>query len=437
MTFRLAATVLIISCLQISVTPGLTEILPTEGRDLVKQSQMKSMQGYMWEERFDGWMFSGQGTFDDVEKEFLGLNGRTRWRWIIFYPGLASLKKPFLIYHRDDEAVFSGIKFYPVPYRSRAEMIQLIQDHLTPIAKKICLNYSHQMSVPELSRIDGGLLELLVSKGIQVISSGTILSFFNTRWRNLDTETHKQAAARLDSLRPRITAYLGERVGKGKKVTDYDLARFIRKHLKKLGLEEKTAPTVAVEENTLVERYLPEKSTARRIAHDDLLYIEVSARLRKRPESMYARLGWSFLVAEEIPDSLQAPWASIVAAANEALVILNRHIPKEKVLRGYQVDQAARAKLLGRDAHLLPRPLGNNLNPYDHNFGVRFDNYMAYDDREIMPGMGFTLEPGIYRQDFYALRMCANLVIEGDRNIYLSAPLQQEIEAVLATPDPR
>jgi len=430
--FRLAATALVVLLMQLSLVPAGGEISPTGGRELLPTSQMQSMQSYMLEKRFDGWMFSGQGAFDDVEKEFLGLKGRTRWRWFIFYGGLATLKKPYLVYHRDDQAVFDGINFYPLPYRSRQEMLKLIKDHFTPVAKKICLNYSHQLQIPELSRIDGGLLELLKSQGFDLISSGTILSFFNTRWRKVDVETHKQAAARLDSLRPRIAAYLGRRVAKGKKVTDYDLRKFVGKQLKKLGLEEKEAPTAAVEEKTLLERYVPQKSRARRIERGDLIYVEVSARLRKKPEAMYARLGWSFYVDEDIPDALKASWESVVAAAREALDMLEWNIPKSKILRGYQVDQAARAKL-GGSPHTLPRPMGYNLNPYDHSYGVRFDNYLAFDDREIMPGMGFTLEPGIYQEDSYALRLCTNVLIEGDRSIYLSAPLQREIEAVLAT----
>jgi len=44
---------------------------------------------------------------------------------------------------------------------------------------------------------------------------------------------------------------------------------------------------------------------------------------------------------------------------------------------------------------------------------------------------GFTLEPGIYT-DTYALRICANLFIDGKRQVSLSAPIQRKIIAVLA-----
>ena len=97
-----------------------------------------SIQAYMLEKRFDGWLFSGQGSFDDIEKDFLGLSGKTRYRWFIFIPGIASHRKPYLIYHKADERVFSGINFYPLPYRSRDEMLKEFSERLFPIAQKLC-----------------------------------------------------------------------------------------------------------------------------------------------------------------------------------------------------------------------------------------------------------------------------------------------------------
>ncbi|MEA2063856.1 MAG: M24 family metallopeptidase [Gemmatimonadota bacterium] len=429
---RLATAAVTVFLLAVTFAAGHGEISPKVGRDLVPQYQLESMQGFMMERRFDGWMFSGQGAFGDIETEFLGLTGSTRWRWFIYYSGVAGAKKPYLIYHRDDEAVFSGIKFYPLPYRSRNEMFQIIHDRIYAIARLICLNYSHQLNVPEISSADAGLLEKLASMDFKVISSGSILSFFNTRWRSSDVETHKQAAAKLDSLRPLVCAHLRQRIQKGKEVTDYDLMKFIGRQLKKLGLGQVALSCVGVGDNTLIERYVPVKrSAARSIERDDLVYIEVSARLRKQPRSMRARLGWTFYIGEEVPEELQGQWKNIVAAADAALEILEGYIPRKLVLQGYRVDQAARARL-GGQAHTPPRPLGFNLNPENHRFGVRFDDYMAHDDREIIPGMGFTLEPGLYYEGLHALRMCNNVLIQGDRSIFLSAPLQREIDAVLA-----
>jgi hypothetical protein len=415
----------------IYATVSWAEILPTGGRELLPIPVMRSMQAYMLEKRFDGWLFTGQGKFDDLASEFLGLVGKTRHRWFIFYPGLATLKKPFLIYHPEDEKVFSGINFYPYPYHSRKEMIDRIKIDLNSFAKVICLNYSENLNVPELSRVDAGTLELLKNNGFGLLSSGSILSFFHTRWRVSDMETHQEAASRLDSILPLSVDYLRERLLKNKRVKDYELVKFVKKRLKKLGLEEIEEPTVALWEKTLLEKYTPTRKLSRLISRDDLLYLEVAARLRNDENSMFARLGWSLYAGEQVPDSLSKPWERIVDAAEEALGLLSDRIQHRETLRGYEVDQAARAKL-GSIPDILPRPLGYNLNRDQHRFGVRLDNYLAHDDREIMPGMGFTLEPGIYT-DTYALRTCTNLFIHGNRQVNLPAPLQRKIIAVLGS----
>ncbi|HUU28754.1 MAG TPA: M24 family metallopeptidase [archaeon] len=428
---RLVISMLIGLSLSAAATLSRAEISPVGGRDLLPDQVMRSMQAYMLEKRFDGWLFSGQGSFDDLEREFLGLKGQTRHRWFIFYPAMATYKKPYLLYHKADESLFSGINFYPLTYRSRDEMLKQIVDYVFAIARKICVNYSPQMEVPELSRADGGMLEWLKDKGFTVISSGSILSFYNTRWQVSDLETHSQAAAGLDSILPQAVTFLKGKILKNSKVTDYDLVNFLKKRLKKLGLEPVEEPVVAVGEKTLEERYTPSKREAKGITIKDIVYIELSARLRKNSEAMHARLGWSLYVGEDVPEPLASDWRRIAAAADSAVAVLKFHLPNEKkILQGYQVDQAARLHL-GDDPDILPRPVGFNLNPYGHLFGVRFDNYLAHDDREIMPGMGFTLEPGIYREK-RALRMCANIFIDGERQVNLSAPLERELIAVLA-----
>jgi Xaa-Pro dipeptidase len=430
---RPVLTLFLLLALGLTVRPSQAAIDPKAGRDLLSPQVMRSMQAYMLEKRFDGWLFSGQGPFGDLETEFLGLSGRTSHRWFIFYAGVGTIKEPFLIYHPEDEPVFSGLRLYPLPYRSRREMLSLISDKLWTVAKKICLNYSREMSIPELSQADAGMKEWLEKNGFETLSSGTILSFFNTRWRVTDEQEHARAAE-LDTVLPQAVGFLREKIGRNRRVTDYDLAKQIEKSLKKAGLTPVEPPTVAVGEKTLLARCSPLKSGARTIARGDLLYLEVAARMKDKPDAMHARLGWCLFVGDSVPDSLGADWRRVKSAADSALVLLRSRIPRGKTLCGYEVDEAARAKI-GPDPDLLPRPLGLNLNPYGHLFGVRFDSFTARDDREIMPGLGFTLEPGIYREK-YALRLCGNLRIDGKRQVVLSAPLQKRIVAVLAPGDP-
>ncbi len=428
-------TVLAALCIWLALLPAASataEIRPDTGRELIPPPVYTDMQSWMMENRFDGWLFTGQGVFNDVESEFLGLRGKTKHRWFIFYAALATLHKPFLIYHKDDEHVFEGVAYYPTVYRSYEEMKQALKDRIFSAARDIAINYSPGLKVPEISQVDIGTVELLQEIGLRFRPAASMLSFYHTRWTVEEAESHKYAAARLDSVLPVAVERLRDRLSRNRKISDYDLARHIGKYLGKLDLELVAPVVVAAGEHTLNESYVPDKKNRIQIARDDVIYIEVAARRKKQPEAMHARLGWTLVASETIAPGLQQAWDRIAAAADTVLALVARRIKSSIPLTGLEVDKAARP-LLGGNPHVLPRALGYNLNRAGHKFGVRFDNYLYIDNREIMPGLGFTLEPGIYSKQ-YALRLCTNLFIEGDRELTLSAPLQRKPIAVLGSP---
>lgn len=408
------------------------EISPDNVRHVPELHILLGIQGYMLEKRFDGWIFSGRGQFDDLAREFLGLEGATRHRWFIVIPGMNTFRKPLLVYHPDDEPVFDGIDFYPLPYRSRKELEEYFSGYIKGFVFKVALNHSPDFNIPDLDRADAGLVQWLEGLGYEVISAGSMLSFFNTRWLLTHIETHAAAAAATDSALRLSTAWLAGEAGRGRGTTDYDLAREVEKNLKKLDLELVSPVIVRLDSLTLSDDFTVDRRNRRRIEPGSLLYLEVSARKRKTEDAMFARIGWTLCLDSTVEQSLAADWDRVASAADAALELLRARIPARRMTLGYQVDEAAREKL-GPDPNILPRPLGRNLNAWGRDFGVQFDNYLARDDRELMPGMGFTLEPGIHRAR-HALRMCNNVVIDGEWRIILSAPLQRRIIPVLAGP---
>ncbi len=416
------------------------EVLPNGGRELIPAEVLGSIQRYLLEQRVDGWLFTGQGALNDLDREFLGLTGEgSRHRWLILLSGIANYRRPLLIYHPEDEPLFRGINLYPLPYRNRRELLQLLRERLLPIATRLYVNSSPGFAIPELDRFDSGLAGWLESNGAELLSGGSLLSFYHTRWQLSHLESHRRAARGIDSLWVMAEAHLREKLSRGKRITDLDLEKFLEKQLKKQGLEPVGRPTVARNERTREPAFVPDKRTCRALVPGDLLYLEVAARPLKQPGAMFARLGRTLYLGAVVPDSLAEPWSQVVLAADTALALLRFSLADErKVLPGWQVDSLARRVLSATDPEVLPRPLGMNLNPYGHCFGVNFDNYLARDERRVMPGLGFTLEPGIWREAC-ALRTCANLFLEYDpetraRKVVLSAPLQRAIVPLLAPP---
>jgi len=86
-----------------------------------------------------------------------------------------------------------------------------------------------------------------------------------------------------------------------------------------------------------------------------------------------------------------------------------------------QVDRAARDVLEGAGfgERILHRT-GHNLGRDVHGNGVHMDDYETHDDRRLIPGTGFTVEPGVYFETF-GVRTEVN-VFRGEREATVTGP---------------
>jgi len=72
---------------------------------------------------------------------------------------------------------------------------------------------------------------------------------------------------------------------------------------------------------------------------------------------------------------------------------------------------------------------GHNLGRDVHGNGVHMDDYESHDDRRLLPGTGFTIEPGLYF-DSFGVRSEIN-VFYGQREALVTGPAQAEILSLL------
>ena len=95
-------------------------------------------------------------------------------------------------------------------------------------------------------------------------------------------------------------------------------------------------------------------------------------------------------------------------------------------VRGFEVDAAARGVLIdaGFSGHILHRT-GHSLGEEVHGNGVHMDDYETHDDRRLLPGTGFTIEPGLYFDDF-GVRLEINMLVR-ERDAIVTGPIQTEI----------
>ena len=101
----------------------------------------------------------------------------------------------------------------------------------------------------------------------------------------------------------------------------------------------------------------------------------------------------------------------VAAGRDAALEPCSAAVAAGRAVRGWEVDRAARDVIAAagygdRFVHRTGHSLGEEV----HGNGVHMDDYETHDDRRLMPGTGFTIEPGIYLPAF-GIRSEINVVV--------------------------
>jgi Xaa-Pro aminopeptidase len=95
-------------------------------------------------------------------------------------------------------------------------------------------------------------------------------------------------------------------------------------------------------------------------------------------------------------------------------------------VRGWEVDRATRDVIneAGFGKQFIHRT-GHSLGEEVHGNGVHMDDYETHDDRRLVTGTAFTIEPGIYTPAF-GVRTEINMVV-GERSADVTGPCQQTL----------
>ena len=196
------------------------------------------------------------------------------------------------------------------------------------------------------------------------------------------------------------------------------------------GLISDSDPVVAAQENAGNPHYLPTASRSRRIAKDELVLLDLWAKKAGNPAAVYADITWVGFTGTAVPDQMDRVFEAVAGARDAAAQLAQDSARTQQDLRGWQVDRAARAVLegAGYGEQILHRT-GHNLGRDVHGNGVHMDDYESHDDRRLLPGTGFTIEPGLYFSTF-GVRSEIN-VFYGRHDALITGPVQTGILRLL------
>ncbi|OYV69160.1 MAG: hypothetical protein B7Z74_07995 [Deltaproteobacteria bacterium 21-66-5] len=99
---------------------------------------------------------------------------------------------------------------------------------------------------------------------------------------------------------------------------------------------------------------------------------------------------------------------------------------------GAEVDDAARAVITnaGFGPYFTHRT-GHSIDPRElHGSGPNMDNLETHEDRQLLPGVAFSIEPGIYVPGEIGVRSEVNVYLQAGRAVVTPADLQREMLVV-------
>jgi Xaa-Pro dipeptidase len=279
-------------------------------------------------------------------------------------------------------------------------------------SRKIAMQYSPNCAIPYVSLVDGGTLELVRGAGVEIVTSANLVQLFEARWSAEQLEMHLEAGRRVDRIRAEAFQKIAASLATGKIITEWDVNRFIRAGFDKSGLITDHGPIVAVNANMSNPHYEPEAQGSREIQKGDAVLIDMWAKL-DRPLGVFYDITWTGYCGATPPSALQNVFEVVRDARDRAVQRVQTAIPRGEVLHGFEVDDAARTYIKERGfGEYFVHRTGHSIGEAVHGTGANMDNLETHDERTIIAGTCFSIEPGVYLPEFG---------IRSEVNVYVSA----------------
>jgi Xaa-Pro aminopeptidase len=387
-----------------------------------------AIQAALTAHSLDGWLLYDFHGSNPIAPEVTGVGRRgghlaTR-RWYYLIPATG---QPRGLVHAIERHVLAHLPGDVALYAGREQLESGLRELVRGV-RRVAMEYSPNGAIPYLGRVDAGTIEHLRALGLDVVSSGDLVQRFAAVWDQSAITTHMQASERLYRVKDRAFVAIRERMAAATPTTEYDIQQLMTGWFREEGLVSDSPPIVAAAGNGGNPHYMPTAAEHRPIRPGEMVLLDLWGKL-DRPGAVFADITWVGYTGAQPPERFTKVFETVAAARDAAVTLVQRAVAEGQPLRGWQVDRAASTVLrsAGFGAHILHRT-GHSLGESVHGNGVNMDDYETHDDRRLLAGTGFTIEPGLYFDDF-GVRLEIDMLVR-DRDAVVTGPIQQEIVAL-------
>jgi Xaa-Pro aminopeptidase len=266
--------------------------------------------------------------------------------------------------------------------------------------------------------------------GAEVVSSAELVTRFYAVWSAEELASHLRAAEIVSQVGRSAIAHAGSQLAAGVPVTEHEIQARILEQFAQAGLEADHGPIVAAGANAADPHYAPSANRPRALVTGELLLVDLWARERNGP-GVYADQTWMGSLGPP-SDRAQLVWTAVRDARNAAISLLRDRVSAGEPVRGAEADDAAREVITSRGfGEYFTHRTGHSIDARDlHGSGPHLDNLETREERQLVRGVGFSIEPGIYVPGDIGVRSEVNAYIDDGKLLVTPAEYQRDLIVV-------
>ncbi|MBW3552588.1 MAG: M24 family metallopeptidase [Gemmatimonadetes bacterium] len=371
----------------------------------------------------DGWLLYDLHARNPVAGELLGLGDMTR-RYFALIPAEG---EPTALMHGIETGPWEDWPWKRLTYVAW----KTLDERLAALVggRRLAMEISPGDAVPAIDYIPAGVAELVRAAGAELVPSADLITRFYARWSDQGLASHERASAILAETAREAFARAADTIRAGEELREGHLRRWVVDRLAKKGVGVGADSILANGRNAANPHY-ETGDVGDVIRPGDVILLDLWA--KETPESIYADQTWMAILSPDVPPEVQGYWEAIRDARDAAVEFLQSEWKTGRRIQGSQVDDAARNVIRERGwgDHFIHRT-GHSIDRETHGMGPNMDNLETRETRMIIPGVGFSIEPGIYVPGNVGLRTEINVFVGNDGPRVTTPDPQHEIARLL------
>jgi Xaa-Pro aminopeptidase len=368
----------------------------------------------------DGWLLYDFHGVNPVVARVLGIGGMATRRLFVLLPKDGD---PIAVVHRIEMQPFVDFEGTVLPYARWEELHDALRQVVA--GKRLAMEISPDDAVPYLDRVPWGVVQLLTKLGATIVPSGSLVTAMAARWSEQELADHLYAAEAIARVAQEALRWAVEQGGTG--LTESALqARVVEQiHAAKLVFDH--PPIVGFGPNAANPHYEPVAGQDRALEREQVVLLDLWG--GRRLDTVFADQTWMGFSGRTPPERVLRVWETVRGAREAACELIQRKVAGGEPVRGADGDRAARGVIeaAGFGASFVHRT-GHSIDRQLHGSGPHLDDYETHDDRLLMPGVGFSVEPGVYLPGEFGVRSEVNMYWGADGAVV--TPKQPQVEMI-------